>query len=58
MVEIETNKEILESQQSPYRKVAPRKIPHAGIKKMIPESILEFLREKRERERTSGFIKD
>nr|CRY95899.1 hypothetical protein [uncultured prokaryote] len=46
----------LEKQPSPYKRVPPVKIPHAGIKKMLPEPVLEFLRQRRDEERKTGFI--
>lgn len=46
----------LESRPSPYRRVPPRKIPHARIKKLIPDVVLEILRERRQNNRNTGFI--
>lgn len=46
----------LENMPSPYKRVPPRKIPHACIKRFIPEFLMEFLREKRLNKRKMGFI--
>ena len=46
----------LENMPSPYKRVPPRKIPHACIKRFIPEILMEFLREKRLNKRKMGFI--
>lgn len=46
----------LEALPSPYKRVAPRKIPHARIKKLIPNLVLDFLRERRSANRKTGFI--
>lgn len=46
----------LENLPSPYKRVTPRKIPHARIKKLVPNVVLEFLRMRRLHKRTTGFI--
>lgn len=56
MLDIATRQDTLEAMPSPYRRVPPRKIPHARIKKFIPQCVLDFLRERRENNRKSGFI--
>lgn len=56
MKNIETNRIQFESLPSPYKKGTPRKIPHARIKKFIPDMVLDFLREYRLQHRTTGFI--
>lgn len=56
MKDISSRQAELEAQPSPYRRVPPRKIPHATIKKFIPKSVLEFYRERRELNRNTGFI--
>lgn len=56
MKDIQSRQVELENQPSPYRRVPPRKIPHARIKQFIPEILLEFLREQRLKDRKTGFI--
>lgn len=56
MHDVESRRVQLEGMPSPYKRVAPRKIPHARIKKFIPNIVLEFLRERRQHNRTTGFI--
>ena len=56
MKDISVRKTELEAQPSPYRRVPPRKIPHARIKKFVPQVVLDFLRERRELNRNTGFI--
>ena len=46
----------LENLPSPYKRVTPRKIPHARIKKLVPDIVLEFLRMRRLHKKTTGFI--
>lgn len=56
MQNVQSKQVELENQPSPYRRVPPRKIPHARIKRFIPEILLEFLREQRLKDRRTGFI--
>ena len=56
MKDIASRQAELEAQPSPYRRVPPRKIPHARIKKLIPDIVLEVLRERRQNNRNTGFI--
>lgn len=56
MQNIQSKQVELESLPSPYRRVPPRKIPHARIRRFIPEILLEFLREQRLKDRKTGFI--
>lgn len=56
MKNIASRQKELEAMPSPYKRVPPRKIPHAHIKKMIPEIVLDFLRERRNANRKDGFI--
>lgn len=56
MKDIALRQEELEALPSPYKRVPPRKIPYAGIKKIIPNIALDFLRERRKCNRKTGFI--
>ena len=56
MHDVEARHVQLENLPSPYKRVAPRKIPHARIKKLVPNIVLEFLRARRLHKRTIGFI--
>lgn len=56
MKNIASRQEELNALPSPYKRIPPRKIPYAGIKKMIPDIVLDFLRERRRFNRKTGFI--
>ncbi len=56
MQEVESKRTQLENAASPYKRVAPQKIRYARIKKIIPAIVLDFLRERRKQNRTTGFI--
>ena len=56
MQDIDSRHVQLENLPSPYKRVAPRKVPHARLKKIVPNIVLDFLRERRQHNRTTGFI--
>ncbi len=56
MKNVQSKQVQLENLPSPYKRVPPRKIPHARIKRFIPKLLLEILREKRLKGRKTGFI--
>lgn len=56
MNDVESRRAQLEGMPSPYKRVAHRKVPHARLKKIVPNIVLDFLRERRQHNRTTGFI--
>lgn len=56
MSDVQSRKAELVSRPSPYRHGQARKVPHATIKKFVPDLVLEILRQRREENRQSGFI--
>ena len=56
MHDVESRRVQFEGMPSPYKRVAPRKVPHARLKKIVPNIVLDFLRERRQHNRTTGFI--
>lgn len=56
MHDVESRRVQLEGMPSPYKRVTPRKVPHARLKKIVPNIVLDFLRERRQHNRTTGFI--
>ncbi|MGM9767306.1 MAG: hypothetical protein ACI3Z0_02425 [Candidatus Cryptobacteroides sp.] len=56
MTDIQQNQLELENRPSPYKYGAKRKVPYSTIKKIIPDFVLEVLRQRREEKRQAGFI--